>query len=126
MTYGPVDSPDMPKAIGPYSPAVRAGDFLFVSGQPGIDPSTGSIPPGGFEAEARQAFVNLRTVVEAAGSSLERVVRTTVFLVNAEDIPAMNQLFAEFFPSAPPVRSAPLVVLPRSLRISIDATVFLG
>lgn len=126
MTYGPVDSPDMPKAIGPYSPAVRAGDFLFVAGQPGLDPSTGSVPPGGFEAEARQAFVNLRTVLEAAGASLERVVRTTVFLGSAEDFPAMNQLFAEFFPSAPPVRSTPLVGLPRGLRISIDATAFLG
>ena len=126
MTYGPVDSPDMPKVIGPYSPAVRAGDFLFVAGQPGLDPSTGSVPPGGFEAEARQAFVNLRTVVEAAGASLERVVRTTVFLGSAEDFPAMNQLFAEFFPSAPPVRSTPLVGLPRGLRISIDATAFLG
>ena len=126
MTYGPVDSPDMPKVIGPYSPAVRAGDFLFVAGQPGLDPSTGSVPPGGFEAEARQAFVNLRTVLEAAGASLERVVRTTVFLGSAEDFPAMNQLFAEFFPSAPPVRSTPLVGLPRGLRISIDATAFLG
>lgn len=126
MTYGPVDSPDMPKVIGPYSPAVRAGDFLFVAGQPGLDPFTGSVPPGGFEAEARQAFVNLRTVLEAAGASLERVVRTTVFLGSAEDFPAMNQLFAEFFPSAPPVRSTPLVGLPRGLRISIDATAFLG
>jgi 2-iminobutanoate/2-iminopropanoate deaminase len=126
MTYGPVDSPDMPKAIGPYSPAVRAGDFLFVAGQPGLDHSTGSVPPGGFEAEARQAFINLRTVVEAAGASLERVVRTTVFLGSAEDVPAMNQLFAEFFPSNPPVRSTPLVGLPRGLRISIDAMAFLG
>lgn len=126
MAYGPVDSPNMPKAIGPYSPAVRAGDFLFVAGQPGLDPATGAVPPGGFEAEARQAFVNLRTVVEAAGASLERVVRTTVFLGSAEDIPTMNQLFAEFFPSAPPVRSTPLVGLPRGLRISIDATAFLG
>ena len=126
MTYGPVESPDMPKLIGPYSQAVRAGDFLFVAGQPGIDPATGSVPPGGFEAEARQAFVNLRTVVEAAGASLERVVRTTVFLGSADDFPAMNQLFAEFFPASPPVRATPIVGLPRSLRISIDATAFLG
>ena len=126
MTYGPVDSPDMPKAIGPYSPAVRAGNLLFIAGQPGIDPMTGSVPPGGFEAEARQAFINLRTVVEAAGANLGRVVRTTVFLSSAEDFPAMNQVFAEFFPSAPPVRSTPIVGLPRSLRISIDATAFLG
>lgn len=126
MNYGPVESPDMPKVIGPYSPAVRAGDLLFVAGQPGIDPSTGSVPAGGFEAEARQAFVNLRTVVEAAGASLDRVVRTTVFLGNADDFPVMNRLFGEFFPSAPPVRSTPIVGLPRNLRISIDATVFLG
>ena len=126
MTYGPVESPDMPKLIGPYSQAVRAGEFLFIAGQPGIDPATGSVPAGGFEAEARQAFVNLRTVVEAAGASLERVVRTTVFLGSAEDFPAMNQLFAEFFPSAPPARATPIVGLPRGLRISIEATVFLG
>jgi 2-iminobutanoate/2-iminopropanoate deaminase len=127
MTYGPVDSPDMPKALGPYSPAVRAGDHLFVSGQPGIDPSTGSVPPGGFDAEARQAFVNLRTVVEAAGATLDRVVRrTTVFLTSADDFPALNEVFAEFFPSSPPVRSTPIVGLPRNLRISIDATAYLG
>ena len=126
MSFGPIQSPDMPVAIGPYSHAVRAGDFVFVSGQPGIDPSTGSVPPGGFDAEARQAFVNLRTVVGAAGASMERVVRTTVFLANADDFPAMNQLFAEFFPTAPPARATPIVSLPRGLRISIDATVFMG
>ena len=126
MTNGPVQSPDMPVALGPYSPAVRAGDFVFVSGQPGIDPSTGSVPPGGFEAEARQALVNLRTVVEAAGASMGHVVRATVFLGSADDFPAMNGLFAEFFPSDPPARATPIVGLPRGLRISIDATVFLG
>jgi 2-iminobutanoate/2-iminopropanoate deaminase len=112
--------------VGPYSPAFRAGELVFVAGQPGLDPATGSVPDGGFEAEARQAFTNLRTVVEAAGASLGRVVKTTVFLGSAEDFPAMNQLFAEFFPSAPPVRSTPIVGLPRGLRISIDAIVFLG
>ena len=126
MAFGPIRSSDMPVAIGPYSHAVRAGDFVFVSGQPGIDPATGSVPPGGFDAEARQAFANLRTVVEAAGASMQRVVRTTVFLANADDFPVMNQLFAEFFASAPPARATSIVSLPRGLRISIDATVFLG
>jgi 2-iminobutanoate/2-iminopropanoate deaminase len=126
MTFGPVESPDMPKALGPYSPAVRAGDFLFVAGQPGLDPSTGTVPVGGFDAEARQAFTNLRNVIEAAGASLDRVVKTTVFLGRSEDFATMNQLFAEFFPTAPPVRSTPVVALPRGLRISIDAVAFLG
>ena len=126
MTYGPVESPDMPKVLGPYSPAVRAGDLLFIAGQPGLDPSTGAVPDGGFEAEARQAFLNLRTVVEAAGASLGRVAKTTVFLGSAEDFPALNQLFAEFFPTAPPVRSVPIVALPRGLRISIEAIAYVG
>jgi 2-iminobutanoate/2-iminopropanoate deaminase len=126
MTHGPVQSPDMPKVVGPYSPAVRAGDLVFVAGQPGIDPATGAVPPGGFAAEARQAFANLRTVVHAAGASMDRVVRTTVFLASADDFPAMNELFAEAFPTAPPARSTPIVGLPRGLRISIDATVYLG
>jgi 2-iminobutanoate/2-iminopropanoate deaminase len=126
MTFGPIQSPDMPVAIGPYSHAVRAGDFVFVSGQPGIDPATGAVPPGDFEAEARQAFLNLRTVVEAAGATMDRVVRTTVFLANADDFPAMNRLFAEVFASAPPARATPIVSLPRGLRISIDATLYLG
>jgi 2-iminobutanoate/2-iminopropanoate deaminase len=126
MAFGPISSPEMPVAIGPYSHAVRAGDLVFVSGQPGIDPSTGAVPPGGFETEARQAFVNLRRVVEASGASMERVVRTTVFLANADDFAAMNNLFAEFFPSAPPARATPIVSLPRGLRISVDATVFVG
>ncbi len=112
--------------VGPYSPAVRAGEFLFVAGQPGLDPSTGSVPPGGFEAEARQAFVNLRPVVEAAGTGLGRVVKTTVFIASADDFAVMNQLSAEFFPAAPPVRSTPIVGLPRGLRISIDAVAFVG
>jgi 2-iminobutanoate/2-iminopropanoate deaminase len=126
MAFGPILSSDMPVAIGPYSHAVRAGDFVFVSGQPGIDPSTGAVPPGGFDTEARQAFVNLRRVVEAAGATMDRVVRTTVFLASADDFPAMNQLFAEFFAAAPPARATPIVSLPRGLRISIDATLFLG
>ncbi len=126
MTHGPIESPDMPKVVGPYSPAVRAGDLVFIAGQPGLDPATGAVPDGGFEAEARQAFVNLRTVVEAAGAGLDRVVKTTVFLGSADDFGTLNQLFGEFFPTAPPVRSTPIVGLPRNLRISIDAVVYIG
>ena len=126
MVHGPIQSPGMPRVVGPFSPAVRAGDFVFIAGQPGIDASTGDVPPGGFAAEARQAFTNLRTVVEAAGTTFDRVVRTTVFLGSAADFPAMNELFAEFFPTAPPVRSTPIAGLPRGLRISIDATVYIG
>jgi 2-iminobutanoate/2-iminopropanoate deaminase len=126
MSYGPVESPAMPTVIGPYSAAVRAGDLLFVSGQPGLDPVSGAVPDGGFAAEARQALVNLQTVVEASGASLGRVVKTTVFLGSADDFPTLNQLFAEFFPAAPPVRSVPIVALPRGLRISIEAIAYLG
>jgi len=126
MTFGPVNSPGMPKQLGPYSHAVRAGELLFVAGQAGLDPSTGAVPDGDFDVEARQAFTNLRTVVDAAGASLGRVVKTTVFLSSADDFPAMNQLFAEFFPADPPVRSTPIVALPRGLRISIEAIAFLG
>jgi 2-iminobutanoate/2-iminopropanoate deaminase len=112
---------DMPPALGPYAQAVRAGDLLFVSGQPGLDPDTGDVPPGGFEAEAAMAFRNLRTVLEAAGSGLDRVVKVTVYLASAEDFVGMNQLYGEAFPTSPPARATPIVGLPRGLRISIEA-----
>ena len=111
----------MPKALGPYSHAVRAGDLYFVSGQAGIDPETGDVPAGDFDVEARMAFENLRRVLEAAGLGLDRVVKTTMYLTSADDFPAMNALFGEFFPTSPPTRATPIVALPRSLRISIEA-----
>ena len=116
-----VSGPGMPKAIGPYSHAVRLGDVLYVSGQPGIDPASGTPPDGGFDAEARQALVNLRTVLEAVGSGLDHVAKVTVFLASADYFPQMNALFAEFFPTDPPARSTPIVDLPRGLLISIEA-----
>jgi len=121
MDVEAVHSDQMPPALGPYSHVVRAGELLFVSGQPGIDPGTGEVPPGGFEAEARQAFANLSTVLEASGASLGRVVKTTVFLVSAEDFAALNTVYGEVFPSAPPARATPIVGLPRNLRISVEA-----
>ena len=121
MEIEAVSSDLMPAPLGPYSQVVRAGELLFVSGQPGIDPQTGDVPPGGFEAEARQAFDNLRTVLTAAGSDLDRVVKTTVFLVSVDDFPVLNTVYGEYFPTSPPARSTPLVAIPRNLRISIEA-----
>lgn len=111
----------MPKAMGAYSHAVRLGDVLYVSGQAGIDPLTGALPEGEFEAEARQAFTNLGTVLEAAGSGLDLVAKVTVFLGDAALFPELNELFGAFFPEDPPARSTPIVSLPRGLRISIEA-----
>jgi 2-iminobutanoate/2-iminopropanoate deaminase len=121
MEIEAIQNDEMPRALGPYSHVVRAGDLFFVAGQAGIDPESGSVPEGGFEAEARMAFENLRRVLGAAGLDMSRVVKTTVFLASADHFPAMNALFGEFFPSAPPVRSTPIVALPRNLQISIEA-----
>ena len=115
-----IDSPRVPR-IGPYSQAVRVGDLVYTAGQPGIDPATGQVAGVSFEAQARQAFANLRAVLEDAGSSLERVIKVTCFVADPDAFPVLNTLFAELFPVAPPVRSTPLVQLPRGLLFSIDA-----
>jgi 2-iminobutanoate/2-iminopropanoate deaminase len=115
-----IDSPRVPR-IGPYSQAIRAGDLVYTAGQAGIDPQTGRVAGDSFEAQARQAFANLRAVLEDAGSSLDRVIKVTCFVADPNAFPSLNALFAEFFPIAPPVRSTPLVQLPRGLLFSIDA-----
>lgn len=115
-----IDSARVPR-IGPYSQAVRAGDLVYTAGQPGIDPTTGQVAGDTFEAQARQAFANLQAVLEDAGSSLARVIKVTCFVTDPDAFPVLNTLFAEFFPVAPPVRSTPLVQLPRGLLFSIDA-----
>jgi 2-iminobutanoate/2-iminopropanoate deaminase len=102
------------------------GETLYISGQTGVDAATGAVPEGGFEAEARQAFTNLRQVLEAAGSSLDRVAKVTVWLTAADNFAALNALFGEFFASDPPARSTPIVSLPRKLRISIEAIAGVG
>ena len=113
-----VDSSRVP-VIGPYSQAIRVGNLVFTAGQPGIDPATVAGPT--FEAQARQAFANLAAVLEDAGSSLARVVKVTCFVTDAAAFPTLNALFGEFFPGAPPVRSTPIVQIPRGLLFSIDA-----
>jgi 2-iminobutanoate/2-iminopropanoate deaminase len=122
VTREVVTGPDVPSGIGPYSPAVRAGDFLFVSGQPGVDPGTAQPAGPTFGEQARQALRNLDAVLRAGGSGPELVVNTTVLVADASDFAELNALFAEFFASEPPARMTMQVPLPRGLLISIGCT----
>ena len=115
-----LDTPRVPRR-GPYSQAVRLGDLVFVAGQGGIDPASGAVVAGGFEAQARQAFENLKAILEDSGTSLGRVVKTTCFLAAPESFDKLNALYAEYFPESPPARSTPVVQLPRGLLFSIEA-----
>ena len=116
-----------PKAIGPYSQAVRAGNFLYTAGQGGADPRTGDIVPGGVEAETRQVLLNIKNILEAAGSSLDKVVKTTVYLRDMNDFAAMNAVYATFFPNNPPARSTiQAAALPRGIAVEIDTIAIVG
>ncbi len=118
-----ITSNKAPQAIGPYSVAVRAGGFLFTSGQLGLDPGTGSLIPGGIVAETRQALTNLQHVLAEAGSGMDKVVKTTVFLKDMNDFPKMNAIYAEFFPVQPPARSTVQVAaLPKNGLVEIEVT----
>jgi len=110
-----------PKAIGPYSQAVRANGFIFVSGQTAFDPATGKPIEGGAAAQTERIMQNLKAIVEAAGSSLDRAVRLGVFLKDMNDFTAMNEVYARYFPSSPPARSTVEVSrLPRDFAVEID------
>ncbi|GAB4534432.1 MAG: RidA family protein [Anaerolineales bacterium] len=120
-------APDAPAAIGPYSVAVRAGQFIFTAGQIGIDPASGQIVSGGVEAETRQALANLAHVLESAGSGLENVIKTTVFLRDMQDFGRMNAVYAEFFTANYPARSAvQAAALPRGAAVEIEAVALSG
>ncbi len=111
-----------PKAIGPYSQAIRIDKLVFASGQAGLDPQTGELVTGGIEAETRQVLTNIKNVLEASDSSLESVVKTTVFLIDMAEFPKMNAIYAEFFPKEPPARSTVAVAaLPKGARVEIEA-----
>lgn len=117
-----VHSDKAPKALGPYSQGIRAGDFVFCAGQGGFDPATGRLVEGGIETETRRVLQNLSAVLEQAGTSIQNVVKTTVFLTDIDEFKAMNVIYAEFFPSTPPVRSTVQVArLPGGARVEIEA-----
>jgi 2-iminobutanoate/2-iminopropanoate deaminase len=116
-----------PRAIGPYSQAIRASGFVFVSGQVAFDPATGYLVEGGVTQQTARVMENLRAVLEAAGSSLENVVKTTVYLKSMEDFGRMNEIYGRFFPNQPPARSTVEVArLPRDVRVEIDVIALAG
>ena len=116
-----VSTTDGPKAIGPYSQAIRANGFVFVSGQVSFDPVTNTLVLGDVGAQTERVIQNLSGILKAAGSSLDKVVRATVFLKNMNDFAAMNEVYSKHFPSKPPARSTVEVArLPKDVLVEID------
>ena len=116
-----VSAPDAPAAIGPYSPAIRAGNLLFISGQVPIDPQTGTIVGADIAAQTKQVMRNLAALLTAAGAGFEHVVRTTVFLTDMNEFAAMNAVYGKFVADPPPARATVQVArLPKDVKVEID------
>jgi 2-iminobutanoate/2-iminopropanoate deaminase len=116
-----VASEDAPKAIGPYSQAIRAGSLLFVSGQIPLDPRTGRLVDGDIAAQTHRVFANLRAILEAAGASLDDVVRATVYLADMEDFAVVNEIYGGYFSNPAPARATIQAArLPKDARVEID------
>ncbi|HWO00436.1 MAG TPA: RidA family protein [Blastocatellia bacterium] len=116
-----------PKAIGPYSQAITANGLVFASGQVALDPATMQIVEGGISEQTERVMNNLKAVLEAAGSSFDRVVKTTVFLADMDDFAEMNKVYGRFFGEVPPARSTVQVSrLPRDVRVEIDLIALAG
>ncbi|MEO0226109.1 MAG: RidA family protein [candidate division WOR-3 bacterium] len=114
-----------PAAIGPYSQAVGFGQFIFTAGQIGLDPKTGTLVQGGIENQTRQVLENIKAVIEGAGSSLEKVLKTTIYLKNLDDFAKVNEIYARYFSKEPPARSTVEVAnLPKGALIEIEAIAY--
>ncbi len=126
----PIQTDGAPAAIGPYSQGIQAkglAGLLFTAGQLGMDPATGELVRGGIGPESQRALENLKAVLQAGGSSLERVVKVTVFLASMEEFAAMNQIYATFFKEPFPARSAfEVAALPKNGRVEIEAVAEIG
>jgi len=117
-----VTAPDAPKAMGAYSPAIKAGNLLFISGQIPVDPTTGSLIDGDIAAQADQVMRNLTALLRAASASFTNVVRTTVYLADMNDFAAMNEVYSRYIVDPPPARATVQVArLPRDVKIEVDA-----
>jgi len=126
MNRDVIHTDSSPKAIGPYSQAIRVGDFVFTAGQIALDPATGELAGATIEEQTRRALTNLKAVLEAAGSGMGKVVKTTVFLANLADFAKMNAVYGEFFPGNPPARTTVQVAaLPRGALVEIECVAIL-
>ena len=122
MRREPVKTNNAPAALGPYSQAIKVGEFVYTSGQVAIDPATGEFIDGGIAEQTERVLKNVAAVLEAAGSSLDQVVKTLVFLSDMNDFAAMNEVYGKFFTGAPPARSTVQAArLPKDARIEIEA-----
>lgn len=122
MNTQKIETSNAPDAVGPYSQALKCGGFVFISGQTPIDPKTGSMKEGSIGEQARQSLLNLSAIAEAAGTSLEKTVKTTVFLADMADFAEVNGVYAEFFPGTKPARSCIAVkALPVGAKVEIEA-----
>jgi len=122
-----VQTDKAPKAIGPYSQAIRTEAMIYTAGQTGLEPATGELIAGGLEEQTRQVLNNIRNVLEAAGSSLEHVVKTTVFLQDMNDFAKMNAIYAEYFGENPPARSTIAVAaLPKGGLVEIEVVALIA
>jgi 2-iminobutanoate/2-iminopropanoate deaminase len=127
MNKSVVSTKEAPAAIGPYSQAIRIGELVFLSGQIALDPATGELVKGGVEAETRRVLDNLEAVLHAAGATWDSVVRTTIYLVDMADFPAVNRVYGERAGATPPARATVAVAaLPRGATVEIDAIAHLG
>ena len=114
-----------PAAIGPYSQAIACGDFLFTSGQIGLDPETGAVVEGGIKEQAERALQNLIAIIEEAGSTADKIVKTTCFLADMADFAAFNEVYAAYIPNAPARSCVAVRELPKSLLCEVEAIVSL-
>ena len=127
MTRQIISSPDAPKAIGPYSQAVRAGHTVYCSGQIPLDPATGELVAGNFETQARRVFDNLQAVARAAGGSLDEAVRVTIYLTDLGKFPLANAVMAEYFSEPYPARvTIGVASLPRGAEVEVDCVLVTG
>ena len=121
-----IETKNAPDAIGPYSQAVTVNGFVFTSGQIAIDPHSGLIEESGIEGQTRQAILNLASILEAAGSGLEKAVKTTCFLQNMTDFAAFNEVYARFFPNRPARSCVEVAALPKGALVEIEVIAELG